>query len=264
MARLRSHYTSDEIITDLYTYGNEWMYEDNIQYIGLYHRYTTGEVYTEPIWQTSLSKKLIPYADVSTAKFKYKKLTNIKTEYQSVNTHLLEITNDNIKAGFVIRYFISKVNERRIFEISKNTYDAYNSSLIDPNLYSVVSIKWTIVGVATTKIVPSTYNQVPDLYYEIGVAEKNKKEILNAEQYMPGISLTLNNPLAFYTDTEYKVPTDINDPNFIKPAETDVSKFVIDPSKPVIPDYPLIIPGWELEQINGANTGGNSLFTLIE
>ena len=167
MARLRSHYTSDEIITDLYTYGNEWMYEDNIQYIGLYHRYTTGEVYTEPIWQTSLSKKLIPYADISTAKFKYKKLKNIKTEYQSVNLHLLEITNNDITAGYVIRYFISKVNERRIFEISKNTYDAYNSSLIDTNLYSVVSIKWTIAGIPTT----SRYKGITT----IGVTEKNKK-----------------------------------------------------------------------------------------
>ena len=41
---------------------------------------------------------------------------------------------------------------------------------------------------------------------------ENKKEVLKAEQYMPGISITLNKLLEFYTDTDFTVPVDINDP----------------------------------------------------
>ena len=208
MARLRSYYSLDEVITDQYTNGLEWMYEDNTPYIGIYHRYTTGEVYSEPNWVPDVSKKLIPYADPTTLTFKYKRLKNIKTKYVSVNKHILEITSDDFKNGYVTRYFISKVNEQSIFEISKDTYDAYNGSLIDPNLYTVISIKWVIVGI------PETIKK--NGIMTLGVADRNKKEVLKAEQYMPGISITLNKLLEFYTDTDFNVPVDINDPYAIK------------------------------------------------
>ena len=50
MARLKLYYPVDEITNDLYTYGSELMTEDNVEYIGAFHRYITGEVYTKSKW----------------------------------------------------------------------------------------------------------------------------------------------------------------------------------------------------------------------
>ena len=250
MARLRSYYSLDEIITDRYTNGNELMYEDTaIPYVGIYHRYTTGEVYTEPNWVPALSKKLIPLVDTTSINFKYKKLIDIKTNYKSVNKHILSITSDDFKNGYVTRYFINKVNEQHIFEISKDDYDAYNGSLIDPNLYNAISIKWVITGIPATE----EKNGITTP----GVAEQNKKEVIKAEQYMPGISIILNKLLEFYTDTDFTIPIDINDPNFSMqvnytnpggdpdtsdPDTSDPDTSDPDKPEPVIPD--IIIPVW--------------------
>ena len=202
MARIRSHYAKDEIITNLYTYGLEFMYDDNIEYIGPYHRYITGEIYTEATWNESTSKKLILYVNINTVKYRYKQLNTIKTSYKSFNEHILELTPADYDAGYVTRYFISKLNDRSIVEISKQTYDDYNGNLIDPSLYSAISIKWTIEGYQTT--------QYQNGITIIGVAEKNRSELIKAEQKLSGISIKLNNLLEFYTDTEYSIPRDIN------------------------------------------------------
>ena len=253
MARLRSYYSLDEIITDRYTNGNELMYEDTaIPYVGIYHRYTTGEVYTEPNWVPALSKKLIPLVDTTSINFKYKKLIDIKTNYKSVNKHILSITSDDFKNGYVTRYFINKVNEQHIFEISKDDYDAYNGSLIDPNLYNAISIKWVITGIPATE----EKNGITTP----GVAEQNKKEVIKAEQYMPGISIILNKLLEFYTDTDFTIPIDINDSDFsmqvnytnptpVTPVEpvTPVTPEPIIP-EPIIPIWPE--PGTGVDLIN--------------
>ena len=41
------------------------MTEDGKEYIGGYHTYTTGEVFTQASYVRDVSKKLIPYKDVS-------------------------------------------------------------------------------------------------------------------------------------------------------------------------------------------------------
>ena len=61
MARLRLHYTPNQITKALYTTGSEWQTESGTEYIGLYHTYTTGEVYSESEWNSKTSIKLIEY-----------------------------------------------------------------------------------------------------------------------------------------------------------------------------------------------------------
>ena len=41
------------------------MSEDGIEYIGDYHRYTTGEVFTRAKYIKNVSQKLVPYLDLS-------------------------------------------------------------------------------------------------------------------------------------------------------------------------------------------------------
>ena len=59
--RQKQIYKESEITTDLYTWGEEWQTEDGVEYKGLYHKYTTGEIYTQPVWNELSSKKLVKY-----------------------------------------------------------------------------------------------------------------------------------------------------------------------------------------------------------
>lgn len=203
MPRLRLHYSKDEIINDQYTYGNEWMYEDSTQYIGPYHRYTTGEVYTGAGWDVSTSRKLIEYQDMTSLSYRYKQIkSDIQTKYDSFNNYLVELKYDDYITGYVNRYFIKKVNDGVITEISKLTYDDYNGSKIDKNLYTAIQVKWVISGkLETTQTDGITTISVPD---------QNRKILISAERQMSGISVKLNNLIEYYTNTEFKVPADIN------------------------------------------------------
>lgn len=209
MSRQRLHYSKDQIITDLYTYGNEWMYEDTIEYIGPYHKYTTGEIYTEPMWNEKLSKKLIVYQDTTTSKYRYKQIKpDIKTKYKYVNGYSIEVSNTDVANGFVTRYFIKKLNDSNITEIDKKTYDDFNSVIIDPNLYLVISIKWYITGDINT----TTKNGITT----IGVYDKNKSALLAADKKMPGIISKLPDLIELYRSTGFIIPVDINDPTYDK------------------------------------------------
>lgn len=208
MSRIRPHYSKDEIITDLYTYGTEWMYEDTLPYIGVYHRYTTGEVYTGASYNENTSKKLIPYVDTTTAKYRYKQLKTIATSYDTVNKHILEITSEDYDNGYVMRYFINKVNENSIFEISKKKYDDHSGTLIDPNLYRTAVVKWQLTGQQTNTVIGGITT--------MGVAEKNMIATRRAEigaNGMVGLSTYLSNYLEYYTDTDVTVPANINGAN---------------------------------------------------
>ena len=90
MSRLRLQYSKDEIITDLYTIGKELMYEDNTEYIGPYHRYTTGEIYTKTVWDNSQSEKLIQYQDTTLPSYRYKQINRgIQTKFNSFHQKYL-------------------------------------------------------------------------------------------------------------------------------------------------------------------------------
>ena len=226
MSRQRLHYSKNQIINDLYTYGEEWMYEDTIEYVGPYHKYTTGEIYTEPNWNPKLSKKLITYQDTTSAKYRYKQInTFIKTKYKYVDTYSIIVKNADVINGYLMRYFIKKINDANISEINSKTYDDYNGTLIDPNLYIVISIKWYITGNVQT----TTTNGITT----IGVYEKNESVIRQAEKSMSGITAKLPDLLELYRDTGYTIPPDINNPNTVTVSNTNKALYV---DAPVIDD----------------------------
>jgi len=203
MARLRLHYSADEIINNLYTYGNEWMFEDTTQYIGSYHRYTTGEIYSGGGWDSASSRKLIKYQNTNSPGYRYKQLKqSIRTNYNSFNHYIPEIKHNDYVNGYINRYFIKKLNDNVITEISEDAFNEYNGASIDPNLYNAVMLKWVISGpIETTKSHGLS---------TIGVVEKNKNTLRNTERTFLGISTKLTNVLEFYSDTEYTIPADIN------------------------------------------------------
>ena len=71
-SRRKLYYPDNQIEKNLYTKGKEWMtLEDWKEYIGPYHRYVTGEVFTEGDWNQFASKKLVRYRNRSESYFKY-------------------------------------------------------------------------------------------------------------------------------------------------------------------------------------------------
>lgn len=202
MARLKLRYSLDEIINDQYTFGKEWMTEDFIEYVGLYHKYTTGEVYTRPVWDAALSKKLVAYIDTNTTKYKYDSIrpTEFK-KYKSVQPYKLVLTLNDYAKTYINRFFCKKRNENLIIEVSESQYNDWLSIEIDNALYDMIQLKWYIAG---------TIDDEFGVVTKLGVRTKNKQEVNKAEQSMPGINLYITNYLQFYSDTDFIVPKDIN------------------------------------------------------
>ena len=174
------------------------------RYIGAYHKYLTGEVYTKAQWQPDQSTILIPYIDQTISNKNITYFT-LKPEIQlariSPTAHNVAPTTTDYNRGILQRFFIKKRNDNAIIEINKQQYDAWKSDQIDKKLYIAIEIAWYISGPANDVI---TGILVP------GVATLNKKQIQLAANTMPEIATYLTNPLQFYADTDFYVPKDIN------------------------------------------------------
>jgi hypothetical protein len=202
MARIKLYYPVDEITNDLYTYGFELMTEDNVEYVGAFHRYITGEMYTGSKWDAKTSKKLIPYkrAGVQTV---YRNLKpDIQLKYVSPIQITPTITSNDISNGSIQRYFIEKRNELIVFEINSNQYSKWGSNQIDNKIYNAVQLTWTLTG-------PKEDTKQGNVTIP-GVTTKNTQQINAAAKTIPRIKTILNDPLQFYVDTDYIKPVDIN------------------------------------------------------
>lgn len=202
MARLRLHYTPNQITKALYTTGSEWQTESGTEYIGPYHTYTTGEVYSETEWNSKTSIKLIPFNNDSATVSSYKQLKTISVQTKTPYSYTPVVNQNDRLAGFISRYFIKKTNEPKIIEIDLQQYNAYLAKQIDKNLFQTISIKWIITGPLNTQ-----YKNGVELP---SVMQQNLNTIRIAQDSMPGINLVLSNPIQFYSDVDIIVPKDIN------------------------------------------------------
>ncbi len=70
--RKKLYYPENQIQRNLFTKGQEWMtLDDWKEYQGFYHKYATGEVFTEKDWDPIRSKVLVKYKKKEDAYFKY-------------------------------------------------------------------------------------------------------------------------------------------------------------------------------------------------
>tara|TARA_R110000772_G_scaffold63789_1_gene142661 strand:- start:835 stop:1452 length:618 start_codon:yes stop_codon:yes gene_type:complete len=200
--RIKSYYSANEIVTNLYTPGQELMTTDNVEYIGLYHKYTTGEVYSQPTWDKNKSVKLIKYKDQPESVIEYNKISDIEIDYKSFNTYNVAITKENINNGYVDRFIIKRANDNVFYEVNSDTYDMYTREDIDPVLYLAVKFKWYITG---------NINDVRQGNILIpGVPSNNYKELQTAEKTVPNITSYLTDLLQYYVDNDNVTPKDIN------------------------------------------------------
>ena len=206
MGRFKIYYTADEITTNLFTFGAEWMTEDETEYIGAYHRYTTGEVYSNSTWQPKTSVKLIPYFAPDSLNKKNKTYINLQPNLNLKKNQPikipLSITTTDIQNKFVVRYFIKKINDSQIIEINQKQYNDWKNNNIDRILYKAVDLVWFISGNINDTINGST--KIP------GVLTSNQQNIDVASKTIPELKSYLSNLLEFYTDSDYVVPADIN------------------------------------------------------
>lgn len=200
--RQKTYYTVDEITNNLYTTGSAWMDESGVEYIGLYHQYSTGETYTQPVWSYSNSVKLIKYENVKLDVATYKKLKSIRTTYENFVPYIVKLTAYDINNGFISRFFIQKINELRVIEIDSATFIKWQLKEIDPNIHVAVQLIWYISGTLT--------DETRDSVYIPSIITLNTLAIQNAKQTIRNIDTVLTNLLEFYVDTTVVKPKDIN------------------------------------------------------
>jgi hypothetical protein len=111
---------------------------------------------------------------------RYNSIIKLKPEFNQVSivSHLPEPTDNDYKKGYIVRYFVQKVNDTNapIYEIKQKAL-----SKLSPNsFYITVSLDWRLVG-------PSDE-----------VKKSNSESIRIASQKIPKLQMYLPNLLQFY------------------------------------------------------------------
>jgi hypothetical protein len=214
---------ADSIFTNRYTSGGEYMLvnedpsavgNERVQatdYIGYYHSYINGAVYTGKSY-SDLSRKLEPYQhtlldsviriDDPIQRSENTKSYRILTEraFHNHTNPILYIPSPGIdvyKNGAFNRHFAQKRNTGELTEISLSAAQSYNNSNavgLSQFTYYVSNLSWSVTGTAQQ------------------VRDANLRVLALAEEDLPGISQYLSDPLEFWRgddiiDDEYKYTT---------------------------------------------------------
>ena len=77
---------------------------------------------------------------------RYKDISNLGESFDNIriNSHIPSPTDKQYKIGYIIRYFIQKVNDRNapIFEITSNSVSKFSNSAF----YKTTSLDWRLNG----------------------------------------------------------------------------------------------------------------------
>jgi hypothetical protein len=146
------YYPKSHVVNNLYTTGKEWMFENNTEFIGYYHKYIDGNVKSGAVFNRTESKKLIPYIDPNIQPDNYV-YNSIKKPIKSVPPiikYRIPVIED-FETGKIARYFIKRRNYstyQDIFEIDKEQYKKWKnkSGGIDSALYDAIELDWKLTG----------------------------------------------------------------------------------------------------------------------
>ena len=211
--RKKEYYNKEEIVENQYTTGKEYMTKNRVEYIGLYHKYITGEVYTLATYNPNKSIPLIIYQEESADIKLYKtNKSKIKTKYNTPSIFYPSPTADDINKKRITRYILKNVSTNQIFETNLQTVKDYQKKKIDNNLYQLETIDWKIAGPLNT----ITVNGIT----RTGVVEQNIVTVRNKSKTMPELLQYFKSYSEFYTDTTYEVPENINQSFEPQPTQT--------------------------------------------
>jgi hypothetical protein len=193
MKRSKLYYPKTAITENLYTNGGEYMFETGTMYVGYYHKYDTGEVFTRPVWDPNKSIKLLPYTDISglpagsyqtPGQLKAFLLSDLnQKKYKNPISNTTSPSDDDYIRGYYYRYFTVKRNEpEKMTEITRTEFlNAGNVSGINTFLYKVGKIKWHLIGDEY-----DTKNQ-NGVVIKKGVIDNNAREVFALLQTYPYI-----------------------------------------------------------------------------
>lgn len=206
--RKKIFYPENQIIKNLVTLGKEWMLLDDwSEYIGSYHKYTTGETYTEKEWDPIKSKRLVKYKEASKDFFKYLDLkqftissTGDKKKNLGETTQYYRYTAPRIirrmptpseyKNDTINRYFVYKRNEpeRVFFEIDQAQAMSYNkkNTGINQYLYNILTIPWRVKG-------PEYDKYKNGVMISPGIVDTNRRIILRNSDKFPILAKIISN-----------------------------------------------------------------------
>jgi hypothetical protein len=203
MRRIKAYYTADEIINGLYTLGGEYMLNDNTEYVGPYHRYTTtNEVYTQSEWDIRKSVQLFKFQDLPKNVKSYKRIKTTTVSRNIPTFAPITISSEDIANGYIIRYFCKKRNEDVVFETNSEQWQQWQQGQLDQVLWDIVPVQWKITG----PLENTTQNKITTL----GVINYNRDQIIKAQQVLPTILHYVTNFSEYYTDSDFTTPKDIN------------------------------------------------------
>jgi hypothetical protein len=171
-----------------YTDGNEYIIRGtNTEYIGFYHIYPNGGIFSGDTYRTDsveLLRLSAPFFK-NPDNLKYYNIKKLKFDKHIDPVFVLpQPTANDYKNGFLKRFIAQKINEPdQILEISKDQASKANNSNkpgIDLRVWNVVALEWSISGPMDA------------------VRKANDRVLSYTERRMPGIVLYLSNSLEFY------------------------------------------------------------------
>ena len=211
-----------------FTEGEEYMYpKDRKEYKGPYHYYGDKEIIFTGASKSPTSQILIPYVDYSKAEqnFIYDKITKVTLgEYINPILKKPKPILDEIKKGYIMRYFVKRSNDETApcIEIDQKQYKKCKPKSgrhINGALYNKISLRWKLTG---------PKKDINDIK---GVEDTNRRTAYAKNMKMAGLADLLRNLTRY---SEYDM-IDIQDgPGVFVPDffETNGSEFVFTDGTP--------------------------------
>jgi hypothetical protein len=164
--RKKIYYPDSQIEKNLFTAGKEWMYlKDWKEYIGYYHQYSNGEIFTEREWDPKRSEVLVPYRERSESYFRYLNIKQYSVfqgeKYEKIGPQkfysyvapraVKRLPNDiETQNGYMERVFVYKRNEKNrvMMEVDPSQIENFgkDNTGINQYLYGYITIPWKLDG----------------------------------------------------------------------------------------------------------------------
>lgn len=100
-----------------------------------------------------------------------------------------KITESDMNAGSIARYFVKFISNPSIVEVDKDQYEYFKNN----SYYTAIKIPWMITGNLNTVVT----NNVERL----GIEDQNKKIVQYFNQQLPGLNRKIKNFLQFANPT---------------------------------------------------------------
>lgn len=208
--RSRIYYPSSGIRTNLFTKGGYLMTEDYDEYVGFYHIYNSGEIFSEGEWDENVSKKLLlideKLLDVKDNSIKkmfnsleYTNGVNVSRFKAPIEYNLIPSPEDYDR-GVITRYFLGKVNDVNypIKEIDEETFQSIGSEQgVDNLLFKGIELNWLLKG--------PLYDILDEdgSIKTSGVYDTNLRMIRQYTKELPNLDMFLTNPIEYSVHSKY-------------------------------------------------------------